>query len=177
MPDFIIALLGEGAVSWLTDFSCGDEDLDGFLKDDAWRLQQQHVARTYLARDNQSGAVLGYMTLLNDAVRLLTRERKKLGLASDDHPIVPAIKIARLGVSLNARGRGIGVTLVRAAYSAVQRTDPSSGCRLLTVDAYPEAVAFYERLGFEANRSTEYRDRENPSLRFDVFATETPDWA
>lgn len=176
MPDFIIALLGEGAVSRLNEFSCGDDDLDDFLRNDAWRLQKQHVARTYLARDHQTGAVLGYTTLLNDAVRLLTRERKKLGLASDDHPIVPAIKIARLAVSVDARGRSIGLTLVRAAYSAAQRADIASGCRLLTVDAYPESVAFYERLGFEANRSTEYRDRENPSLRLDVFATETPGW-
>jgi GNAT superfamily N-acetyltransferase len=155
---------------------CGDEDLDDFIRDDAWRLQSEHVAVTYVARDKVSGEVAGYCTLLNDAVRLLTRERKKLGLASDDHPIVPAVKIARLGVSIDRQGTGVGVLLVRSAYYAARRDDSTSGCRLLTVDAYPTALPFYEKLGFEPNKAPDYRDRENPSLRLDVFSRAVPDW-
>jgi ribosomal protein S18 acetylase RimI-like enzyme len=157
-------------------FSCGDADLDSFLSDDSLRLQNEHVARTFLSVARTDGRILGYVTVLNDAVHLLTREKKKLGLASDDHPVVPALKIARLGVASEYARSGLGTALVRHAYFSAQRSDASGGCRLLTVDAYRQAVSFYERLGFQRNRSPEYRDRENPSLRLDVFAPELPDW-
>jgi len=39
------------------------------------------------------------------------------------------------------------------------------GCRLLTVDAYPESVAFYERFGFVANRAKPYQGRTHPSVQ------------
>lgn len=89
-------------------FTCGDEDLDSFLSEDALRLEREHVARTTLALDPDTGEVLGYVTVLNDAVRLLTRERKRLGLATNDHPVIPALKIARLAVAQLASSRGIG---------------------------------------------------------------------
>jgi hypothetical protein len=47
------------------------------------------------------------------------------------------------------------------------------GCRLLTVDAKVnpgvQLSRFYEALGFMPNRAKNYRDRQNPSLRIDVF--------
>lgn len=48
-----------------------------------------------------------------------------------------------------------------------------AGCRLLTVDAYPAAIAFYERLGFVTNRAKEYQTKDAPEyaprrLRSDV---------
>ena len=51
------------------------------------------------------------------------------------------------------------------------------GCRLLTLDAYAQSVAFYEHLGFVRNRAKEYRDRQNPSMRFDLHAPNLPAWA
>jgi hypothetical protein len=56
------------------------------------------------------------------------------------------------------------------------QTAERAGCRLLTVEAYPEAVAFYDRLGFLRNRSKEYRERTHPSMRLDLFANAMPGW-
>ncbi len=50
------------------------------------------------------------------------------------------------------------------------------GCRLITLDAYPESIAFYERLGFARNRSKAYREREHPSMRLDLYAPIPPLW-
>jgi hypothetical protein len=44
-----IRLLAEADADRIGGFTCGVADLDEFLRDDARRLQEQHVARTYLA--------------------------------------------------------------------------------------------------------------------------------
>ena len=174
--NFELALLEPSDREMCRGFDCGDNDLNDFLATDALRLQEQNVARTYLALEPGSGRVAGYCTLLSDSLHLLTKERKNLGLASADHPIVPAMKIARLGVSLPDHGKGAGQFLVLAAFAISREVAELTGCRLLTVDSYPGALSFYEKLGFTRNRSPNYRERENPSLRLDLFATASPEW-
>ena len=160
----------------LLAFSCGDEDLDDFLRTDASRLLGENVVRTYLAHCD--GALMGYLSLLVDAVVLETRERKKLALGSHDHPIVPALKVARLGVSASFRAmnRGAGEALMSFAFVSALDVAEYAGCRLLTVHAYPESVGFYERLGFVQNRAKEYQSKSHSSMRLDVFAPIWPSW-
>jgi GNAT superfamily N-acetyltransferase len=169
------ALAAEDAEA-VDGFVCGDVDLDDFLRTDALRLQRHHVARTYLAF--LDGQLVGYMTLLADAVGLETRERKRLALSSTDHPSVPALKIARLAVGREVRleRRGAGTALVAIAYAMALDLADRVGCRLLTVDAYPESVPFYERLGFVTNRAKPYQGRTHPSMRLDVFPPTPPAW-
>jgi GNAT superfamily N-acetyltransferase len=157
-------------------FSSGDGDLDDFLRTDALRLQHHHVARTYLAL--LDAGLIGYMTLLADAVVLETKERKRLALSTTDHPSVPALKIARLAVAgdFRAARRGAGTALVAVAYAIALDLADRVGCRLLTVDAYADSVAFYERLGFFTNRAKPYQGRTHPSMRLDVFPPVPPAW-
>lgn len=160
----------------LDSFDCGDEDLNGFVRDDAQRLMQQQAVTTYIARYDR--VMVGYVALMVDAIVLETRERRQLALRHDDHPVVPALKVARLGVSASFREAhsGLGVAMMRYAATVGYQIAVQAGCRLLTVDAYPAAVPFYERLGFVANRSKPYRERTHPSLRLDLFAREVPRW-
>jgi len=168
--------IGPGDADAVAAFSCGDADLDAFLREDAARLDGHHVARTSLAR--YDGALVGYITLLCDAIVLETRERKSLSLHHGDHPVIPALKVARLGVSeaFRATHRGAGEALMRFAAATASELDELAGCRLLTLDAYAQSLAFYERLGFVRNRAKEYRDRPNPSMRFDLYAPSLPRW-
>lgn len=160
-------------------FSCGDADLDDFLANDAQRLGLERAVQTYLARAVPTGPdVLGFVSLMVDAVKLQTRERTSLRLRRSDHPIVPALKIARLGVCKTMQRRaGIGTALVRFAFFKAHDISEAAGCRLLTLDAYPGAVEFYERLGFVRNREKEYRDRKIVSMRLDLFSEAWPNWA
>jgi ribosomal protein S18 acetylase RimI-like enzyme len=162
--------LGADDAALPLDVDPSDEDLADFLRTDARRLQEQGVAGTYLSI--YEGKLEGYITILTDAVVLETRERKKLALSSHDHPVVPAIKIARLAVNaaFRATHRGLGSTLVQFARSKALAVLEHAGCRLLTVDAYPESVAFYEALGFARCRAEPYRNRKNVSMWLDVFA-------
>jgi ribosomal protein S18 acetylase RimI-like enzyme len=167
----------ESVVDELTTFTCGDDDLDDFIRSDAAALQRGNVVRTYLAR--YEGNVEGYVSLLTDAVVLETRERKKLALGSGAHPIVPALKVARLAVSASFRAmhRGLGEVMMRFALSKALDIADQVGCRVLTVDAYPASIAFYENLGFVRNRAKQYQGREHPSMRLDIFPPEAPSWA
>ena len=57
-------------------------------------------------------------------------------------------KIGRVAVLEEARGKGIGAALIRAA---VERLRAEAGIREARLGAQIHALAFYERLGFEAH--------------------------
>lgn len=118
------------------------------------------------------------MTVLADAVVFETKERKRLALSTHERPAVPALKIARLGVSTPFREThtGAGTALVRIALAIAIDLSERIGCRLLTLDAYPESVAFYEKLGFVKNRAKVYQGREHPSMRLDLFPSTLRAW-
>lgn len=70
----------------------------------------------------------------------------------------PALKVGRLGVTKNFIRSGIGSILldfIKTYFIKNRRT----GCRFLTVDAYQDAVPFYDKNGFvklneESNSNT-----------------------
>lgn len=143
-----IRLLREGEM--LPDLPCGDDDLTAFLRDDAARLHGQGVVTVYVAFLGQ--ALVGYVALLTDSISVSSAERKKMHLRHDDHPAIPAVKIGRLAVHADHQGKGIGTALIRFAVDKALLISESVGCRLLTLDAYPQKVDWYERLGFVRNR-------------------------
>lgn len=160
----------------LQGFASDDLDLDAFLQSDALRLQERAVIQVSLAR--YEGELAGYVALLADIVILQTGERKKLKLGYEDPPPVPAVKIGRLAVSADFRKRyrGLGRAMVAFSFNTALQVSRDVGCRLLTVDAYAQSVAFYELLGFIANKGKEYRERETVSMRLDLHAAPLPAW-
>jgi hypothetical protein len=113
----LVRLLTDEDKALLSAFTAGDKDLDDFLKSDALRLQGLNVVKTFLAIHLAEGQV-GYISLLADAVVLETKERKKLALSHQDHPVIPALKVARLAVGedFRKRYRGAGEALMRFAF-------------------------------------------------------------
>lgn len=77
---------------------------------------------------------------------------------------LPVLRVARLAVDERAQGRGIGKALLRAMFLLAHEMARSVGCVGCVVDAKPEAVASYERLGFRAlgARSGCVGDRPEP---------------
>ncbi len=173
---FDIDLISSNDHDTVQNFSCGDEDLNRFLKDDAFRLQQKDVCRVYLAR--YEGELVGYIAVLTDAIELKSGERRKLQLTHTDHPIIPALKIGRLAVTTSARTRmrGIGTFLVQTAFLVAQQVSKYAGCRLITVDAYAQSIGFYESLGFVRNKSSDQPLRSTISLRLDLQIEPIPRW-
>lgn len=73
---------------------------------------------------------------------------------------IPVLRLARLAVDERARGLGAATVLLRAVFVLARRMADEIGCAGILVDAKPDAVSFYERLGF---------------LRLDVVAGELGD--
>ena len=140
-------------IDTLKPFDCGDEDLNGFLSDDARYYEDQYLAYTYVLEDEQ--ATIGYYSLLNDKIsqttftKSLWRQMRK-NLPHEKHlGSYPAVKIGRLAVGSVYKGEGFGTRLIGAIMRMLFMQKGNSACRFLTVDAYRDAVPFYEKNGFK----------------------------
>ncbi len=126
-------------------FRSGNVDLDRFFQRYAGQNQfRHHIGTTYVAVDD--GTIVGFVTVTPSEIvgaELPLPRRKKL----PQYPL-PVLRLARLAVDERAQGRGVGSTLLRAVFVLAHRLADEFGCLGVVVDAKPEAVPFYEKLGF-----------------------------
>lgn len=127
-------------------FSCGQADLDRFFEHYAGQNQfKLHLSVTYVAVVETR--IVGFATLAPSAIE---REsvpsaglRRRLPAYSP-----PVLRLARLGVDTHAQGLGIGKALLRHVLKLALEQRERLGCVGVVTDAKPEAVGFYESLGF-----------------------------
>jgi GNAT superfamily N-acetyltransferase len=129
----------------LEGFDCGKEPLNRFLIRNALQSQQSNASQTYVAVE--AGRIIGYHTLAVGEVSYdEASERLKKGLAR--HP-VPVMILARLAVSRNCQGRGVGPALLKDALLRTLQAADIAGIRAFVVHAKDgEARAFYEHFDF-----------------------------
>ncbi len=150
----------------LSNFDCGDNDLDSFLKDDALLYQNGSLAVTYICL--YKNQIVGYFSLCSDAIRLEVEEKEAMPEPKRRLGEYPAIKVARLAVHKDFRKLGIGTFLVKAALGKIAGAIIKEiGCRFVTVDAYEQAIEFYKRLGFIQNLSK--KRKTGLSMRYDLI--------
>jgi GNAT superfamily N-acetyltransferase len=135
-----------------------------YLHNVACTYNEIGVSKTYLAMN--AGACVGFITLAGDAIELYQKERPD-GVAL---PRLPALKIAQLAVDLGARGRGVAKELVAFALLIARQVRGQIGCVYLSVDAKPDVVGFYEKLGFKKNKAEIRRRKERERDRYDESA-------
>ena len=132
----------------IESFDCGDQPLNDYLKKHAWNNQQKSsIGVTYVAIEEIApAAVIGYFTLAMSSVPRNAMPRKSVrGLPAYD---LPMILLARLAVHRHFARRGLGHALLSEALKLSLRISEQVGCRCILVDAYPTAVAWYQRYGF-----------------------------
>ena len=141
-------------------FRCGDIDLDRFLQRYAGQNQfRHHVGTTYVAV--QAERILGYVTVAPGQVEiddLPASLRRRL----PNYPL-PVLRIGRLAVDESVRGQGIGGLLLRFALQLAVRLGREFGCVGVVVDAKPDAVSFYEKLGFMPLETLEGQSEARPA--------------
>ena len=144
----------------IKSFDCGDPDLNDFIINDANNYRNSLLAVTYVFEHVITGDIVAYFSLANDRVSLsdfkdkteFNRFRKIRFVNEKRIKSYPAVKICRLGVADTMKGQGIGTVLL----SFIKRfffNDNKTGCRFITVDAYSNAVSFYERNKFQHLRN------------------------
>jgi GNAT superfamily N-acetyltransferase len=147
-------------------FRSGNIDLDRFFLRYAGQNQfRHHIGITYVALDD-SGGLLGFATVAASELttaRLSAIKRKRLPA----YPL-PVLRLARLAVDERAQGRGVGQALLRFVLTLARTMSGGVGCVGVVVDAKPDAIGFYEKLGFVALDSLagQLGDRPEPLPMF-----------
>lgn len=131
-------------------FDCGDAALNEFLQRQAGQLARKGFGKTYVALADDGITVLGYVTLSAGQVKSAALSSH---LKLPRYP-VPMLRVGRLAVSLNARGRGLGQQLLGFALGLALDFSERVGLYAVVVDAkHEQAKAFYSAFGFLATLS------------------------
>jgi GNAT superfamily N-acetyltransferase len=132
----------------LDDFDCGKPVLNDWLVRHSMQAQSSGSARTCVVVEG--GRVVGYFSLAvgqADAMEVPDRIRKGMG----SYPI-PVVILARLAVSLQDQGKGIGIGMLQEAIRRTIAIADQAGVRaLLTHPIDEDASRFYRRFGFESS--------------------------
>ena len=156
----------------IKSFDCGDEDLNDFIMNRADDYHKAMLSVTYVFEHKASGKIIGYFSLANDKISIddfgnnteFNRFRRKRFTNEKRIRSYPSVKICRLGIDNDFRGFGVGTKLINFIKLFYSK-DNKAGCRFLTVDAYHNAVTFYERNMFQILRDD---DRKTHLLYYDL---------
>ena len=127
-------------------FDCGETSLNEFLQQRARKNAERNVGVTHVAVEEEGAAeVLGYYTLLVRSVqRELFAGAKKLPPGE-----IGVTLLARLAVSQNAQGRGLGTQMLLRSIVQTERAARDMGIHALVVHALNErAKNWYMSLDF-----------------------------
>ncbi|MCF0206295.1 MAG: GNAT family N-acetyltransferase [Bacteroidales bacterium] len=152
-------------------FDCGDEDLNEFCVKDSYFYQKELLAVTYYI-ENETETVL-FFSLINDKLSAVELSKSfwrkvKSSLPHEKHRRdYPAVKIGRLAVSkkFQSSSEHWGSQIIEFIKSWMIEKN-KTGCRFITVDAYKQAVPFYQKNDFDFMGKEEKNrfeaDKDNP---------------
>ena len=150
----------------LSRIDCGDADLNDYFRNDAVLFRDELLSQTYVFHDNEDDEIYAAIDFCNDALpreRMTGGQRRKISHRKRGFQMFPAVKITRLGVRREFHGMKVGSSLletVKHFFLADNRT----GCRFITVDAYKNAVGFYEHNDFARMLTDESEDPKAPTV-------------
>jgi len=146
-------------------FSCGQEALDNYLKQQAGQDVEKRVAAVFVATDDGK-TISGYFALSQYSIQageLPAATLKQLKLPK--YPALPATLIGRLARATTHKGRGLGELLLMSALERALAASREIGSIAVAVDAKDEeAINFYASYGF-------IRLPEHPNRLFLPMAT------
>lgn len=156
--------------SFCGDFSCGNEDLDDFFRNDALKYKKELLGKTYcfVSKADES-KIIAMFTLSNDSIRVDVIPNNRGKKVNRQIPYekrmrrYPGVLIGRLGVNVKYRHLGIGTQILNFIKSWFIDDQNKTGCRFLVVDAYNDnaLLEFYTCNGFEFLFSSESQEADN----------------
>jgi len=136
----------------IKDFDCEDQDLNDFLLNDSKNFANQLLAVTYILENDLE--TIAFFSVLNDKVSIKEVGNPNIWTmiqgvfpSSKGLRSYPAVKVGRLAVNKNHKGKDIGTSIVSFLIDSFL-TNNKTGCRFITVDAYNKSLGFYEKNGF-----------------------------
>ena len=130
-------------------FSCGNEPLDRYLKQQASQDARRHVAAPFVAVwEAGDKTILGYYTLSAFAIDLGTLPDSTASKLPH-YPLVPATLLGRLAVDQRYQGRGLGgFLLVDALRRAYRQSSQIASAAFVVRATDGDAFRFYRHFNF-----------------------------
>jgi GNAT superfamily N-acetyltransferase len=128
-------------------FTCGEDELDDWLRTQAGQQEKRGNTRTFLAVDLDDDSLVGYYATTTYRLEL-DEAAQAFGVGKRRYP-VPAVLLARLAVDKGRQGEGLGHGLLFHALYQFARASRSIGFEVVVTHAISREVAvFYRRSGF-----------------------------
>ena len=152
----------------ISDFNCGNSDLNDFFNHDALEYKNQMLSRTYFFRHKISGKVVCAFSFSASSIKTAdlpgSRRKKVREYVPREKSLksYPGILIGRLGVSTEFNGQGAGSQLIEVIKHFCLINFPDF-VRYLLVDAYnePAVIRFYQKNYFKTVFSTEEQEKQS----------------
>jgi len=152
----------------ISDFDCGDDDLNEFFNRDALQYKQQMLSRTYFFREKSNGKVVCAFSFSASSIKTAdlpgSRRKKVKELVPREKTLksYPGILIGRLGIATEFSRQGIGSQLLNFIKDICIIQFPDV-VRFLLVDAYNESdiISFYTKNKFTPVFSTDEQEKES----------------
>lgn len=152
-------------------FSCGDEDLDDFFRNDVFLYDKELLGKTYcwINKENKR-EIVAIATLSYDGIKTYTLDNPSRNAfqrkipQQKRHRSYPAVLIGRLGVNkaFQRQGLNIGTQLMDALKYWFVDENNKAACRYMLVDAYnaESTIHYYQKNGFKPLYKTEQGEKE-----------------
>jgi len=126
---------------------CGQSSLNKWLQNHAWRNQQTGVSRTNVICDEDTGQIIGFVTLSSGAIERGSISRKDR--QGKPNPI-PLTLLGQLAIDQNYAGQRLGQSLLFFALKTAKAMSEKIGSfGILTHPLNETAREFYLHYGFE----------------------------
>ena len=146
-----------------------DKPLQHFIRRDAKKSSAALLTQTYVAKVEGERQVIGYISIMCAEIKLEDAYSIEDKVGADKYEFQPAVRIARLAVQDDFRGKKIGKALVETAIGITQTSiAPNAGCRFIILDAKKKSIAFYQRMGFRLLDTTENKSKPTPLMFMDM---------
>jgi len=130
----------------LGGFTCGNDELDDWLKRTAWNATLAGTARTRVWVDD-TGTVVAYFAT---APHVVQRDAMPTRLSRGAPATIPCYLLAKLALATHLQGHRLGSVLLADALDLLVDAARAVGGKFIVVDAIDEpARRFYEHHGFK----------------------------
>lgn len=141
-------------------FSCGDSNIDNYIKKEAYADQCRAISSTTVVK--YEGKIVGVFTTRCTQIEIQNEEKVSSGIYYDRY--WPAIEVTYFAIDKNYQNQGFGMKMLKHLILRVVITTQWLGVKYIFLWSVPNAIAFYEKLGFEKTDILE--KSTNTAMRF-----------
>lgn len=131
------------------EFSCGNELLDSYIKNQAKQDFLRDLSVCYVLCEDEGNKVIGYYTLSSNTISRDDLPDELSRKLPPSYIKLPALLLGRLAVDESYKGRGFGKFLLLEAFKEAVELSKRIGILTVIVDPIDkDAEKFYSSFGF-----------------------------